>query len=82
MKMSNTLDLAIGWLAPVIFDTVIFSLTIFKRLCEFSVLRGGILSVLSRDGTYSISLECTSRPDISYYRHTVLWVTSSETLGP
>ena len=52
MKMSNTLDLAIGWLAPVIFDTVIFSLTIFKRLREFSVLRGGILSVLSRDGTY------------------------------
>ena len=52
MKMSNTLDLAIGWSAPVIFDTVIFSLTIFKRLREFSVLRGGILSVLSRDGTY------------------------------
>ena len=50
MKMSNTLDLAIGWSGAAIFDTVIFLMTAIKRVREFAVLEGGLLSVMLRDG--------------------------------
>lgn len=42
--------LAICWSCAALFDTVIFLLTVFKRLQEVTVLKGGLFSVMLRDG--------------------------------
>ncbi|KAK7683050.1 hypothetical protein QCA50_013722 [Cerrena zonata] len=43
--------LAISWSSAAVFDTVIFLLTVFKRVHEGGGLKGGLLSMMLRDGT-------------------------------
>lgn len=42
--------LAISWSSAAVFDTVIFLLTVFKRVHEGGGLKGGLLSMMLRDG--------------------------------
>ena len=58
VKNTNTIDLTIAWAMPAVFDTAVFLMTVFKRFQNISVLKGGILSVLLRDGTIPITWLC------------------------
>lgn len=84
METFFCVDLAIAWSGAAIFDTVIFLLTFVKRIREFAVLKGGLLSVMLRDGERTMCPVLYEKL-ISFQlsRNPLLWVMSmlSRTYG-
>lgn len=42
--------MSIAWLPAIIFDSIIFALTLYKRISVGNVLSDGLFSLMIRDG--------------------------------
>lgn len=83
LTLTLSQDLTIAWSSAVVFDTAIFSLTLYRRIRMGVILSDGLFSLVLRDGEHQTRASSHDRFYwfILYHRNDVLRVSEPKSFG-